>query len=282
MGRITTIARRTFLIGSAAVAGGVVFGIYKVRQPLPNPLAEGLKPGEAALTPWVRIDKDAVTLITSHTDLGQGAYSVQAALIAEELDIDFGQFRVAPGAPAQAYFNTALAAEQVPFTSHDTSWQAETMRDVMGGVFKLMGLMITGGSSTVPDSFDKLREAGAVARETLKLAASRKTGVPVAQLKTAHGAVVLPDGKSLKYTELAEIAATLEPVREVTLRAPSEWRLIGKPMQRLDIVAKSTGTQRYGIDLAIEGMVHAAVKVNPRQGGKLNRYDDSRPRACAV
>ena len=65
----------------------------------------------------------------------------------------------------------------------------------------------------------------------LALAASKKTGVPVAQLKTAHGAVQLPDGKQLKYTELAELAATLEPVSAVTLREPSEWRLIGKPVQ---------------------------------------------------
>ena len=276
MGRVATIARRTFLIGSAAVAGGVVFGVYQVRKPHANPLREGLKLGEAALSPWVRIDKDAVTLITPHVDLGQGAHSVQAMLIAEELDIEFGQFRIEPGVPAPAYYNRALASEQVPFLSHDTSFQAEAMRGAMGGLFKVMGVMVTGGSSTVPDSFDKLREAGAVARETLKLAASKKTGVPVAQLKTARGAVQLPDGKELKYTELAELAATLEPVSNVTLREPSQWRLIGKPVQRLDIVAKSTGTQRYGLDLVVEGMVHAAVKVNPRQGGKLNRYDDAK------
>ncbi|HEV8691961.1 MAG TPA: molybdopterin cofactor-binding domain-containing protein [Ideonella sp.] len=276
MGRLATIARRTFLIGSAAVAGGVVFGIYQVRKPQANPLLEGLKPGEAALSPWVRIDKDAVTLITPHVDLGQGAHSVQALLIAEELDIEFGQFRIEPGTPAPAYYNRALASEQVPFLSDDTSFQAEAMRSAIGGLFKVMGLMVTGGSSTVPDSFDKLREAGAVARETLKLAASKKTGIPVAQLKTAHGAVQLPDGKELKYTELAELAATVEPVSNVTLREPSQWRLIGKPVQRLDIVAKSTGTLRYGLDLSMEGMMHAAVKVNPRQGGKLNRYDDAK------
>ncbi len=276
MGRVATIARRSFLIGSAAVAGGVVFGIYQVKKPHANPLAEGLKPGAAALTPWVRIDKSAITLITPHTDLGQGAYSVQAALIAEELDLDFGQFRIEPGTPAPAYYNRALAGEQVPFNSHDTSASAEAMRGVIGGVFKLMGLMVTGGSSTVPDGFDKLRQAGATARETLKLAASRQSGVPVAQLKTARGAVLLPDGKALPYTELAELAATLEPVQGVTLREPSAWRLIGKPMQRLDIVAKSTGTLRYGIDQQAEGMLHAAVKVNPRQGGTLNRYDDAK------
>ena len=276
MGRAATITRRTFLIGSAAIAGGVVFGVYQVRKPHANPLRDGLKPGEAALSPWVRIDQNAVTLITPHIDLGQGAYSVQALLLAEELDLEFGQFRIDPGTPAPAYYNRALADEQVPFLSHDSSFQADAMRGALGGLFKLMGVMVTGGSSTVPDSFDKLREAGAVARETLKLAASKKTGVPVAQLKTARGAVQLPDGKELKYTELAELAATLEPVSKVTLREPSQWRLIGKPMQRLDIVAKSTGTLSYGIDLSMDGMVHAAVKVNPRQGGKLNRYDDAR------
>jgi isoquinoline 1-oxidoreductase beta subunit len=276
MGRAATITRRTFLIGSAAIAGGVVFGVYQVRKPHPNPLRDALKPGEAALSPWVRIDQTAVTLITPHTDLGQGAYSVQALLLAEELDIEFGQFRIEPGTPAPAYYNRAVADEQVPFLSYDTSLQAEAMRGAMGGLFKLLGVMVTGGSSTVADSFDKLREAGAVARETLKLAASKRTGVPVARLKTARGAVQLPDGKELKYTELAELAATLEPVSEVTLREPSQWRLIGKPVQRLDIVAKSTGTLSYGIDLSMDGMVHAAVKVNPRQGGKLERYDDAR------
>jgi hypothetical protein len=125
-----------------------------------------------------------------------------------------------------------VSEERAPFNAHDTSWQAEAMRDVMGGLFKVLGVMVTGGSSTVPDSFDKLREAGAVARETLKLAASRKTGVPVAQLRTARGAVQLPDGKELKYTELAEIAAALEPVKilavtnGVAVVADNTWRAI--------------------------------------------------------
>jgi isoquinoline 1-oxidoreductase beta subunit len=279
MGRIATLARRSFLIGSAAVAGGVVFGVYELRKAPANPLRDGLAPGAAALNPWVRIDREAVTLITPQTDLGQGAYSVQALMLAEELDLEFGQFRIEPGQPAPAYYNRALAGDQVPFLAQDTSLPAEAMRGAMGGLFKLMGLMVTGGSSTVPDGFGKLREAGAVARETLKLAASRRTGVPVAQLKTARGAVLLPDGKELKYTELAELAATLEPVAAVVLREPAQWRLIGKPVQRLDIVAKSTGTQRYGIDLSLAGMVHAAVKVNPRQGGKLLRFDATRAQA---
>jgi isoquinoline 1-oxidoreductase beta subunit len=88
--------------------------------------------------------------------------------------------------------------------------------------------------------------------------------------------VQLPDGTELPYTELAATAAGLEPVTDVTLRDPSQWRLIGKPMERMDIVGKSTGTLDYGIDLSVEGMVHAAVRVNPRKGGTLNGYDATR------
>ncbi len=279
MSRVGKIARRSFLIGSAAILGGVAFGVYRVKTPYANPLEYGLAEGSATFNPWVLIDAEKVTLITPHADKGQGVASAQAALIAEELDIEFGQFEISFGAPDKAYWNTAMAAEGAPFMASDDSFLAETTRGVMGGAIKLLGMQMTGGSSAMPDSFVKLREAGAVARETLKLAASKQTGVPVARLKTANGAVQLPDGTALKYTELAGIAAGLDPVRNVSLRDPSEWRLIGKPMQRLDMLAKVTGTQGYGIDLQIDGIVHATVRMNPRQGGAINGYDDSAAKA---
>ena len=273
MGTVTTVARRTFLIGSVAMAGGVAFGVYNHSAPPANPLRTGLKDNETTFNPWVKIDASKITLITPHADKGQGVVSSQAALIAEELDVEFGQFETSFGEPSAAYWNTALADDGVPFMATDTSMTAETMRGVMGAAMKLMGMQATGGSTTIPDSYEKLRRAGAVARETLKLAAAKQTGVPVEKLKTAKGAVLLPDGKKIKYTELAALAATIDPVQTVTLREPSEWRLIGKPMQRLDIVAKSTGTLDYGIDLSVDGMVYAAIKVNPRQGGELKGFD---------
>ncbi|MBO9472695.1 xanthine dehydrogenase family protein molybdopterin-binding subunit [Shimia sp. R10_1] len=275
MGKVGKIARRTFLLGAAAVAGGVAFGVYKVRTPYENPLKDGLADGAATFNPWVIIDSEKVTLIGPHGDKGQGVAHVQAALIAEELDIELDQVETSFGKPDKAYWNRALSADGVPFRSTDTSFAAEATRSVMSGVAKLLGLQITGGSSAVPDSFVKLREAGAVARETLKLAASNVSGVPVAQLTTAHGAVQLPDGTELKYTELAAEAATLEPVMDIKLRDPSEWRMLGKPMQRLDMIAKSTGTQEYGIDVEVEGAVHATVVCNPRKGGALTNYDAS-------
>ena len=273
MGKLANAARRTFLVGSVAIAGGVAFGTYLVRKTPANPLLDDKTEGQAVFNPWVKIDDKGVTLIAPHTDLGQGVRSAQAMLIAEELDLEWGQFSVDPGPPSAAYYNTALAAEQVPFMSTDTSAPAEAKRSVMGGLFKVLGLQLTGGSSTVPDSFTKLRRAGAVARETLKLAASRQSGVPVAQLTTDKGAVVLPDGKRLPYTALAREASAIEPVQDVTLRDPSQWRLVGKPLQRLDIVPKSTGTLAFGIDLRMDGLLHATVKTNPRQGGPMRSFD---------
>ncbi len=285
MGRAKTIARRTFLIGSAAIAGGVAFGIYKVKTPHQNPLASSLGTGEATFNPFVKITPEAITLITPHADIGQGVVHMQAALIAEELDVEFGQFETDFGAPDPAYWNTALAAEAVPFAAFDEGFGAETMRSVMGGVAKLMGIMGTGGSSSVPDQYEKLRTAGAVARETLKLAASQQTGVAVDALKTANGAVQLPDGTSLAYVDLAEAASGLEPVSDITLRDPSTWRLIGKPMARKDIPAKSTGTQSYGIDLNVDGMVYASTRVNPRRA-PMNGYEangaDTMPGVSAI
>ncbi len=273
MSKLANAARRTFLVGSAVIVGGVAFGTYLVRKTPANPLLDAQQEGEAVFNPWVKIDAKGITLIAPHTELGQGVRSAQAALIAEELDLEWGQFSVEPGPPSAAYYNTALAEEQVPFMSTDTSFSAEALRASMGAVFKVLGLQLTGGSSTVPDSFTKLRLAGASARETLKLAASQRSGVPLEQLKTEKGAVLLPNGTRLAYTELAQEASAVEPVQNVQLRDPSQWRLLGKPMQRLDIVPKSTGTLTFGIDLRREGMLHASVKVNPRQGGKMLSFD---------
>ena len=273
MGKLATITRRTFLIGSAAIAGGIAFGVYKVKETPDNPLADDLAEGSAAFNPWVMIDNEKVTLIVPHADKGQGVASAQAALLAEELDLAWSGFETSFGKPSVAYWNTAMAEEGVPFMATDESTAAETMRSIMGGAMKLMGLQGTGGSTSMPDSFNKLREAGAIARETLKLAAANKTGTPVAELKTENGAVVLPDGTAIDYTELAAAAADLEPVTDVTLREPAEWKLIGKTMPRIDMPGKATGTLKYGIDLNVDNMVHATIKVNPRQGGTMNSYN---------
>ena len=119
MGRVKTVTRRAFLIGSTAVMGGVAFGSYMVARPHENPLVAGLQNGEATFNPFVKITNDAITLIVPHADKGQGVHSSQAALIAEELDVDLDQVTLSFGVPSPAYYNTALAHEIVPFMSFD-------------------------------------------------------------------------------------------------------------------------------------------------------------------
>ncbi len=265
MGRIKTIARRSFLVGSAAITGGVAFGVYMAKKPHGNPNLASLEEGAASFNPWVMIDSEKITLITPHADKGQGVRSAQAVLLAEELDLEMDQFETTFGTPSPAYWNRGLAASI-----------EEQLGMPVGFVIKMMGMQVTGGSSSMPDVFLKLREAGASARETLKLAAAQEAGVDVAELKTESGHIIFPDGQKRPYTEFAARAATIEPVQDVPLKEPSEWRLIGKPTQRIDMVEKSTGTLSYGIDIQKEGMVYAAVRVNPRQGGAVNGYDASK------
>ncbi|MBT0958065.1 xanthine dehydrogenase family protein molybdopterin-binding subunit [Alphaproteobacteria bacterium KMM 3653] len=279
MGRTRTIARRSFLIGSAAVLGGVAFGTYLAVKPSENPLTESLAEGEAAFNPFVKITEQGITLIAPHADSGQGVHSMQTALIAEELDIALDQAEVSFGAPDPAYYNTAMANDAVPFAAFDEGLAARSMRVVASSAFKILGVQGTGGSSSTPDQYDKLRAAGAMARETLKAAAARRTGLPAEQLKTENGRVITPTGEAIPYTALAAEAAQIPPVTDTPLRDPAEWRLIGKPMQRTDIVAKSTGTLPYGIDISLPDMLHAAVRINPRQGGELLDFDAAKAEA---
>ncbi|MCZ4268867.1 molybdopterin-dependent oxidoreductase [Rhodobacteraceae bacterium G21628-S1] len=276
MSRAGKIARRTFLIGSAAIAGGVAFGVYMAKKPIPNPLLDDLKEGEAAITPFVKIDAEGITLITPRADKGQGAYSIQAYLIAEELDIDPATATITPGMPGQAYYNASVLSEGVPFPAYQDGFVAETLRDFMSVPAKLFSIQMTGGSSTVPDGFDRMRMAGATARETLKEAAARRVGVARGDLRTENGAVILPDGTSIAYTDLAAEAAEIDPVTDVTLRPASAWRYLGKPdLPRLDMLRKCTGTEVYGIDMEFQDMLHATVRANPAVGTAGARVDAS-------
>lgn len=276
MSRVGTITRRAFLIGSAAVAGGVAFGYYLGTKAIPNPLLKDIKDGAVALTPFVMIDANGITLITPQADVGQGTTSMQAYLIAEELDIDPMTVKLSPGQPAQAYYNKYALADAAPFPAYEQSWLKEQVRSFFGAVGRIMAIQMTGGSTSTIHTYERLRKAGAVARETLKETAARRLGVARDQLSTADGHVIAPDGTRIAYTDLAADAANTPLIEDSPLRDPSQWRYLGKHIQRTDIVAKSTGTQDYGIDVRMEGMLHATVRANPGLGGELVNYDASK------
>ncbi|MEZ0220053.1 MAG: xanthine dehydrogenase family protein molybdopterin-binding subunit [Tardiphaga sp.] len=278
MAKPLDLSRRAFIIGSAAVTGGVAFGAYAIAEELHttasgNPLAAGLGPNSVSFNPWVEISPEKITLIAQHADIGQGVGSVQPIMIAEEMDLDPGQFEIRFAGPSPAYFNHGFADEFAPFLAADQSEAAEKARAGVLEYLRQSGLQMTGGSSTIPDTYEKLRIAGAVARETLKAAAAKRSGVPVAEIRTQSGRVILPDGTKIPYVELSAEAAEITPVLKVKLRDPSEWRMLGKPMTRLDVRSKVTGELKFGIDLKMDGMVFASVKLNPNKGQRLKSYD---------
>jgi isoquinoline 1-oxidoreductase beta subunit len=275
MSRIGTIARRSFLVGSAAIAGGVVFGWWKFATPYPNPLERDLPEGSATLTPYVLIDQTGVTLIAPRAEMGQGIQSTLAALLAEEMDLDWTQVRISHGPASNAYYNAAIMEEGIPFAATNTGWLAETLRSATHIPTKFLGFQITGGSSSVPDAFDRMRLAGATARATIVAAAAQQLGVDPATLRTEAGAVVAPDGTRLPYTALAVAAASIPLSSEPTPKPKSEWKLLGTSLPRPDMVQKVTGTATFGIDMRLPGMLFASVRTNPGIGGAMNGFDAS-------
>ncbi|MEM9357590.1 MAG: molybdopterin cofactor-binding domain-containing protein [Pseudomonadota bacterium] len=275
MSRIGRIARRTFLIGTAAIAGGIAVGYVAYQIDPSNPLHSELGEGETALTPYVKIDQSGVTIITPRADLGQGSYSVLAALVAEELDIAWDAIKVEHGPPSSAYYNGKVPAEGFPIAATDDGIVANAGRQFGDVVGKFMGLQITGGSSTIPDAYEKMRVAGAAARDAILEVAAIRTGFDKERLKTKDGTVITPDGKTLTYTALAPAAAKVSPPSTIRLKPESEWRYLGTKMRRLDIVGKSTGTAQFGIDMQLPGMVFATVRTNPRLGGAVNGFDSA-------
>ncbi|BCG92412.1 xanthine dehydrogenase family protein molybdopterin-binding subunit [Mesorhizobium sp. 131-2-1] len=266
MASIGKIARRTFLIGAAAVAGGVAVGYYYYRKPFANPLEADLGKGEATFNPYVKIGADnTITIVTPRAEMGQGVSTTLAAMVAEELDVGLDLVKVEHGPASYAYYNAAILQEGGPFAFFDESMTAEAVRSGLGVVGKLLALQGTGGSSSMRDGFDKMRQAGAAARQMLIAAAAHKLGVSAGELETANGTVLhKASGKSVTYGEVAASASAMPPPAEVKLKDKADWKLLGKPQKRVDMLAKVTGAPIFGIDVRLPEMLYGTVKMSPR------------------
>lgn len=271
------IARRTLLVGAVAVAGGAAFGYYSYRKPYPNPLEGELDDGEATFNPYVKIAGDnTITVIAPRAEMGQGISTTLAALVAEELDVGLDQIIVEHGPASSAYYNGALLSEGAPFAHFDRGLMANSVRSAMAVTGKFLALQVTGGSTATIDGFEKMRHAGALAREMLKAEAAGRMGVSAATLETKRGMVTDPaSGQSLSYGELALGAAGREPPESLTLRAPSEWKLLGRSQPRVDMRAKVTGAPIFGVDVTLPDMLQATLRMNPRLGAPMISMDAS-------
>ena len=236
------VSRRGFMQGSAAVTGGLMLG---VSLPMAGPAqAAGLLHTPNA---FVHIaDDNTITLISARSEMGQGVYTSMPMLIAEELNVDINKIQVAIAPPGAVYTNS------------------------------LLGGQITGGSTSVREGWEKLRIAGAQARLMLIAAAAQQWGVDAATLKAVDGRVIAADGKSATYGSLAEAASKLKAPEKVVLKDPSEFRIVGKRVKRLDTPAKVNGTAVFGIDVKLPGMVYATLAMCPVIGGTVKSFDAAR------
>lgn len=263
--------RRAFLVGSAAIVGGVAFGFYQVAKPLKNPLVPG--EGEVTLNPYLLVKTDGIYIITPRAEMGQGVQTTLAALVAEEMDLSWADVKVLHGPASSTYYNGLVVAGGLPFAEYGDNPKRDMVEGVMSGVGKVMGMQITGGSTSIRDGYLRMRRAGASARLVLMAAASERLKQPMDKLRTERSAVVAPDGTRIPFTDLAKDAAQFEAPPDPELKQPEKWHLLGTSLPRLDMVSKCTGTADFAIDQRPEGMLHAAVRMNPRLGGTMSGFN---------
>jgi isoquinoline 1-oxidoreductase subunit beta len=236
--------RRHFLQASALTAGGLLLGgAFGSAEAAPTTEPTG----PTALNAWVRISRDgAITLILSQAEMGQGVTTTLPAIIAEELCADWSHVRV-ENAPVDPAYRNPRARSQ-----------------------------FTGNAESVRSFYTLLRTMGAAAREMLIAAAASTWRVPPASCKAEASTVIhVPTGRRLRYGELAERAARLPVPQQPALKPPEQWSLVGRSLPRGDIPAKVMGTAVFGIDVEIEGMLHAAIQHCPVFGGKVATVDES-------
>ena len=229
-------SRRGFLHATSAAAGGLMVGFH----------VPGLAEADATpeLNAWVQILPDETVVIRiARSEMGQGTLTGLAQLVAEELECDWARVKTEYPTPGQ---NLA----------RNRAW----------------GSMSTGGSRGVRESHEYVRKGGALARAVLIQAAANQWQVSVVECTTAKG-WVLHAGKKLSYGQLAAEAAKLAAPADIQLKPAKDWTLAGKPMKRLDTRPKLDGSQVYGMDLKLPGMLNAAIKDCPVFGGKLKSFD---------
>ena len=246
-----TPTRRQFLEGVAAVGVGLVLG-FRLDPAQAQPGAPA--PGVLAPNAFVRIAPDnTVTIIAKHMEMGQGAHTGLATLVAEELDADWSQIRVeaAPSDPTR-YNNLAWA----PLPAQGT-----------------------GGSTSLANSWEQLRRAGATARAMLVAAAAQRWSVPASEITVDRGVVAhAPSGRRATFGELAADAARQTPPSNVSLKDPKDFKLIGRHASRVDSRPKTDGSATYTLDVRRPDMLTAVIARPPRFGATVRSFDATEAR----
>jgi isoquinoline 1-oxidoreductase subunit beta len=273
------VKRRAFLIGGAALIGGGVFAVSWSERSATHKAAELVAKDKAGVfQTWIRIaDDDTVTIFSPHVDFGQGSVTGLAQMAADELDADWSKV-VVESAPVNVAFANAplakgFAGELLPFSV------PPFLNGIVGSALAMAArnipLQVTGGSSTIRATGQMgMRVAGAAARNALVATAAKRLAVPETELTTANSKVVHANsGRELRYGELAAEAAGRTLSGDPKFKDPKDYRLIGKPIPRLDIPGKVNGSAQYGMDVQLPNLRVATIMAAPVRGGKLESVD---------
>lgn len=212
---------------------------------------------------WVSVNKDnIVTIAMPRAEMGQGISTALPMLVAEELEVEMSAIKIVQPQPEGPYANTAM----VNGKPRDVYGKLELMEKIAS----FLPVIATGGSSSIVDAYDVMRLAGATARESLIKAAANKWGVSASDLYAEKGFVINKTNKEkLAYGDLAEAAAQIKIDKLPELKAQKEFKIIGKPVARLDIPAKVNGTATFGLDVRQEGMLFGAIRHATYSGGEV-------------
>lgn len=268
-------SRRRFVLGTVAAAGALVVGwsLLPPRQRLHDTPPASLPEQTFPLNGWVMVSADGrVTLMLARSEMGQGVMTSLAMLVAEELDVPLSAIDFMQAPIRKIYGDVTIAAEGLPFHPEDHGLLKRGVQWMTRKAMREVGVMVTGGSSSVRDSWQPLREAGAAARARLLAAAAQTWMVPVEACTTRAGRVLHASGQSASYGELAERAAAIGDV-PYQLKEAAQFKLIGLPVHRVDTPSKVNGSARFGMDIRLPGMRYAMVAMCPVFGGKLQGFD---------
>ena len=231
-------ARRQFLKSSAALTGGLVIAFV---LPQGSRLAFAQAPQAPKVPPnaFLRIDKDGnVTVIVKHLEFGQGVTTSLPMILCEELECDWARVRYELAPASAVYAHTAF------------------------------GMQMTGGSSSVWNSYDQMRTVGAQARTMLMQAAANQWKVKISDVRAQNGFILGPGGKKLSYGQLADAAGRLPVPENVALKDRKDFTLIGKPTRRIDSAEKIEGRAKFGLDVTRKDL-HTAVVLHPPVFGAI-------------
>ena len=272
--------RRTWILSALGVTGALVvgWGVMPARSRMGTAAHMLPTEGDVALNGWVKIAADGSVILAMHrSEMGQGVHTALAMLVAEELDVPLSRVRLEQAGADAIYGNVAMFVGSLPFHPLDSEGgqkplSVRTGEWLVGKIARELGINATGGSSSVADAWEPLRQAAATARASLLEAAATQWKVPLTELKVNAGVLSHASGKTGHFGEFATAAAGLTPAN-VTLKDRKDWTLIGQPAQRPDIPSKTNGMARFGIDVRQPDMLFASIVQAPMLGGTVQTMD---------